>query len=272
MIVRSGRLLPSVIVGALLSGSLALGAGTASAADNDPCYVGLRQGVVQGDDCVTTDGTLLGTLAQATLGRLATVVEPSAPATQPATSTGTGSGSSSTGGVGSALDGVTGPLTGTTGTATGTTGSTGGGTATGTTGNATTGNTTTDPAANTAPPAGPAVLPAAPPVLPAPDVRGVPAAFASAPGGLAARLPMLGFGPSLNPALLNVPLSPPLRTLVGQNQASPVTTTSDVQAMAFDGSGGLGTPAIIGVLILAGLGGFALRHRVLRRVRTGARG
>ena len=111
----------------------------------------------------------------------------------------------------------------------------------------------------------------APSGVQAPDVRGgllTPAV--SAPGGLAARVPALGFG-TVDPRLLMVPTGSPLRTLTGVTPGSPVTTSSDVQAMALDGlPSGLGTPAVLGVLILSTLAGFALRHRVLRRVRLAA--
>ena len=117
---------------------------------------------------------------------------------------------------------------------------------------------------------GQAVVPA-PSGVQAPDVRGgllTPAV--SAPGGLAARVPALGFG-TVDPRLLMVPTGSPLRTLTGVTPGSPVTTSSDVQAMALDGlPSGLGTPAVLGVLILSTLAGFALRHRVLRRVRLAA--
>ena len=54
MVVRSDRLLPSVIVGALVTGALALGAGVAGAAeDGAPCHVAVLEGVVDGDKCVT---------------------------------------------------------------------------------------------------------------------------------------------------------------------------------------------------------------------------
>ena len=66
-------------------------------------------------------------------------------------------------------------------------------------------------------------------------------------------------------------LAAALPVLAQGQTAAPVTTSSDVQAMALDGlPGGLGTPAVLGVLILSTLAGFALRHRVLRRVRLAA--
>ena len=76
---------------------------------------------------------------------------------------------------------------------------------------------------------------------------------------------------TVNPALLMAPVGNPLRTLGGENGGSPVTTASQVQAMAFDQlPGGLGTPSVAGVLILSTFAAFALRHRVLRRARLAA--
>jgi hypothetical protein len=78
-----------------------------------------------------------------------------------------------------------------------------------------------------------------PSALPAPDVRGgvLPNANLLAPGGasggLAATTPAHGFG-TLDPSLLLAPAGSPLRTLTGVDEGSPVTTVSDVQAMAFD--------------------------------------
>ncbi|MDD7923143.1 hypothetical protein [Actinomycetospora chibensis] len=101
-------------------------------------------------------------------------------------------------------------------------------------------------------------------------MRGAVALTGFAPGGLMAGVPALRFG-SFDPSLLRVPAGSPLRTLTGVTPGSPVTTSSDVQAMALDGlPSGLGTPAVLGVLILSTLAGFALRHRVLRRVRLAA--
>ncbi|HSK59643.1 MAG TPA: hypothetical protein VK935_11390 [Actinomycetospora sp.] len=89
-------------------------------------------------------------------------------------------------------------------------------------------------------------------------------------GGLAATTPALGFG-TFDPSLLLAPAGSPLRTLTGVDQGSPVTTVSDVQAMAFDSlPGGLGMPAVTGTLILSAFAAFALRHRVLRRARMAA--
>lgn len=275
MIIRPGRLLPSVIVGAVLTGALALGAGTASAADpvdGDPCYVGSQQGIVGALNCVTAAGAVLGPLTEAHLGTL------------PATDTGTTTtGSAGTDGTGTAsgtgTPGTTGASegTGNTGSADGsgttTTGSAGATTTGGTGTTTTTGDTGTTGGGTL--PASVVQQPLAPaPALPAPDVRGVPAAAAfSAPGGLAARIPTLHFGAPSNPALLMAPIGSPLRTLATPGEGSPVTTSSDVQAMAFDNlPGGLGTPAVTGAVILSALGAFALRHRVLRRARLSPAG
>ncbi len=94
-----------------------------------------------------------------------------------------------------------------------------------------------------------------------------PNAFGTAPpGGLATGA--AGFG-GYNPGLSLAPLGSPLRTLTGQDGASPGTTASQVQAMAVDRlPGGLGTPAVLGVLVLSTLAALALRHRVLRRARA----
>ena len=89
-------------------------------------------------------------------------------------------------------------------------------------------------------------------------------------GGLAATTPALGIG-TLDPSLLLAPAGSPLRTLTGVDEGSPVTTVSDVQAMAFDNlPGGLGMPAVTGTLILSAFAAFALRHRVLHRARMAA--
>ncbi|WP_433782244.1 hypothetical protein ACQPX6_20345 [Actinomycetospora sp. CA-101289] len=89
-------------------------------------------------------------------------------------------------------------------------------------------------------------------------------------GGLAATAPALGFG-TFDASMLLAPQGSPLRTLTGVDEGSPVTTVSDVQAMAFDNlPGGLGMPAVFGVLILSAFAAFALRHRVLRRARMAA--
>ena len=237
MPVRPGRLLPSVIVGALVTGALALGAGTALAAPTDgaPCYVGETQGKVDGANCVTSGGSILGSLLEATLGRLPVVeVEP-----PPTTTTTTRTTTSSTV-----------PRT-------------------------TTATTRTSPpvvverSRVVAPAPPPAQIARPPAPVAAPQANLLSPALGS-PGGLAAGTPALGFG-TLDPSLLLAPAGSPLRTLTGVDEGSPVTTVSDVQAMAFDDlPGGLGTPAITGTLILSAFAAFALRHRVLRRARLAA--
>jgi hypothetical protein len=248
MLVRPDRLLPSVIVGALLTGALALGAGTASA-DSATCTVdGERFTLIPG---VLTAGPaeecrdVLG--LPATLAAVRKLVSDAVP------------------------DAVPDPAPTTTTT------------------------TTAPPTTTTAAPrddaqrngrqqadqaeaqhraqqeaAQRAAAEAAQRAAQQQAAGGAAlvAPAAGAPGGLAATVPLLNFG-TPNPALLLAPPGSPLRTLAGENTGSPVTTTSDVQAMAFDNMpGGMGTPAVVGVLILSTLGAFALRHRVLRRAGT----
>lgn len=262
MVVRSGRLLPSVIVGALVTGALTLGAGTASAdpitdllgstkclLDNVPTLLGdeYRRDPVT-NECErislpvpqTGSGDTGGETADSSPGGIP-IILPSVPEI-PGNSTGTPSESSENSGDGSPA-------------------------VTNDAGNAS--EIVSNTAASTGGPAQAAVP--APSGVQAPDVRaGLLTPAVSAPGGLAARVPALGFG-TVDPRLLMVPTGSPLRTLTGVTPGSPVTTSSDVQAMALDGlPSGLGTPAVLGVLILSTLAGFALRHRVLRRVRLAA--
>jgi hypothetical protein len=252
MLVRPGRLLPSVIVGALVTGALALGAGAASAEER--CVLGLQSFPVGGN--VTEDGQgrclldgetpTLGELLSVVTGTVEAVVtppEPVAPSTTRSATQSTRNGAS---------EGA----------------------------EATSGGSQGRQAAEQDQRAAQqraqqeaaqrAAADAAQRAAQAQAARVVPAAPAAAPGGLAAGVPALSFG-TPNPALLLVPPGSPLRTLAGQDEGARVTTTSDVQAMAFDNlPGGMGTPAVIGVLILSTLGAFALRHRVLRRARTTA--
>lgn len=269
MLVRPDRLLPSVIVGALLTGALALGAGTASAApttckssDGVDFVVKDTISVLTGSLC-SLSGSLGSTAEELKAADWQTLAQYEAaltPATGGNESAGAGSGGSIIPGVDPIEEN---PLPADSGTSTDTDESAGG------TGNGTAEGSGGTGAAVT--PGGPAqggVQPAS--ALPAPDVRGAVAApaLAAAPGGLAATVPLLNFG-TPNPALLLAPPGSPLRTLAGENTGSPVTTTSDVQAIAFDNMpGGMGTPAVVGVLILSTLGAFALRHRMLRRART----
>ena len=92
-----------------------------------------------------------------------------------------------------------------------------------------------------------------------------PAAF-SGSMPMASLLNLAGYNPGL---LLTAPPGSPLKTIGSTDPASAVTSSSDVQAMAFNGpNNGLGVPAVLGVLILAGLAGFAVRHRMLARRRS----
>jgi hypothetical protein len=260
MPVRPGRLLPSVIVGALVTGALAWGAGTASAAD--PITIDdLLSG--QCIDPDTRQATLIveGLTRDATTGvcepvRTATpepevVIDPPDVEIDPSPD----------------VDPAPDPIIDLDPESSGTT------------------DDSDD--TNNVPPAGPGsggnggpqpgpVFIQPPSALPAPDVRGgvLPNANLLTPGGayggLAATTPALGFG-TLDPSLLLAPAGSPLRTLTGVDEGSPVTTVSDVQAMAFDNlPGGLGMPAIAGTLILSAFAAFALRHRVLHRARMAA--
>lgn len=256
MSVRSGRVLPSVIVGALVTGALALGAGTAGAAGTCTSSDGetfllsgsLERGADGGCEAPGLLGGLAGALralgyevapktTQAVEDALPSVTLPpttTPPVTVPA-SPGSGSDAS---GANASQDQE--------------------------------GQRLADQQAASQQTRAQQVVVRPPSALPAPDVRSALVPAVSAPGGLAARVPALRFG-TFDPSLLRVPAGSPLRTLTGVTPGSPVTTSSDVQAMAFDDlPGGLGTPSVVGVLILAGLAGFALRHRVLRRVRVAA--
>lgn len=268
MLVRPGRLLPSVIVGALVTGALALGAGTAAA-----------EPVIPGDllstecvDRVTGEKKLVTALLERATSGFCDVV------TAVTDGSGSADGGASDGGVGGVADGVGGAVDGTAdgvldpgdeGTGTDLTGGNQDGTTDGA--GSTDGSGSGDPTDGAAgPAAGPAPGGPPPAALPAPDVRGLAAPLATAaPGGLAAMVPTLNFG-APNVGLLS-PLGSPLRPLTGLTPASPVTTTSDVQAMALDSvPAGLGTPAVVGTLILSALAAFALRHRVLHRARRAA--
>ncbi|MEJ2889382.1 hypothetical protein [Actinomycetospora aeridis] len=268
MIARRGRLLPSVIVGALVTGALTLGAGTASAAGT--CLLGLTPYPVRGDVTEAPDGTCLVNGVKPTVDQLLGALGLTSSSDADASGSG---GEEPTGGNSetpvisvpiptlptgddTSVDPAT-PTGSDEGTDAGSGGAGGPDAGTGTSGGPVSGSQTVGGGQ-------------APSGLPAPDVRGAVAAPAlAAPGGLAAaRMPLLNFG-TPNPALLLAPPGSPLRTIAGENTGSPVTTTSDVQAMAFDNlPGGMGTPAVIGVLILSTLGAFALRHRILRRARS----
>ncbi len=265
MVVRSGRLLPSVIVGALVTGALALGAGVAGA-EPLTCTANGQTGIALGNKCVNPSNVddVFGLLDPATQSAAETpsqapVADPSPTAANPGPLPGVGEA------LGDTVDKLTG---GNSAAGAGGAGSSG----TGASSSTTDSETAVGGASGAATVGGPAqaAVPA-PSGVQAPDVRGALLAPAvSAPGGLSARVPMLGFG-TVDPRMLMVPTGSPLRTLTGVTPGSPVTTSSDVQAMALDGlPSGLGTPAVLGVLILSTLAGFALRHRVLRRVRLAA--
>lgn len=267
MIVHRGRLLPSVIVGALVTASLTLGAGVASAAprtcrssDGVDFVVSGTVSLLAGTVC-SLDDLLEATADELTAAGLQTLAQ-----YQAALDEAPGGNESAGGGSGTPimpLPDLTGDNTPTSDPAPSTEAD----------GSSAGGESGPAPGAGGGSGAGPAsggpaqgVAPAS--ALPAPDVRGVVAAPAlAAPGGLAAGVPALTIGRP-NPALF-APLGSPLRTLTGVSPGSPVTTSSDVQAMAFDDlPGGMGTPAVVGVLILSTLGAFALRHRILRRARS----
>ena len=87
-------------------------------------------------------------------------------------------------------------------------------------------------------------------------------------GAVPAGLNLFGTTPYDPALLLAAPAGSPLRTLAGADPASLVTSSSQMQAMAFDGlPDGVGVPATLGSLILAALGAFALRHRLVGRGR-----
>lgn len=278
MLVRPDRLLPSVIVGALVAGALAFGAGTASAAGT--CLLGIQRFDVGGAVTEDSDGTcLLNGVKPSLDGLVAFVAGSSTPSAAADPGDSGSSGGDVVSGVGDVVSGVGDAVTGAGGSTTGGSQDTESESATGSGGEPSAGAGTAagtgtgggGPAAGGPAAGGPALGAAlvAPAALPTPDVRAAVAPTAlTAPGtGFLAGLPTLSFGRP-NPGLF-APLGSPLRTLTGVAPGSPVTTSSDVQAMAFDDlPGGLGTPAITGVVILSVLGGVALRHRVLRRART----
>ena len=119
--------------------------------------------------------------------------------------------------------------------------------------------------------AAPAAVAAAQPLaagqsLLAPGVGATPSALTGAPFA-----PALGnavYDPAL---LLGAPANNPLVSMASADPASAVTTASQVQAMALQNlPGGLGVPAVLGVIILAGLGALVVRSRILRRVKKAA--
>ncbi|MHC1561280.1 hypothetical protein ACR9E3_20140 [Actinomycetospora sp. C-140] len=268
MIVRPARPLPSVIVGALLVGSLGLGAGSA-AADPETCTAGGQRFEVARLLERAPDGQcLLGgvaALADSLVGlgyQVVTETTGTAEAARTATEQAASNAANTVDAAAGAGASAASPSSAS--VPSGAAAGTDGGASTDTSAGAVSG---VGAVAGSQAPVAPASA-----VIPAPDVRGAPVAFAAAGGLATARVPMLSFGPA-NPALLFAPLGSPLRTLAGQGAGSPVTTSSDVQALAVDGlPGGVGTPTVLAVLVLASLGAFALRHAVLRRVRGDAGG
>lgn len=70
------------------------------------------------------------------------------------------------------------------------------------------------------------------------------------------------------PGAVDLPGDATVLQALGGDSAG-VTTSSRVSALGLDGlhrSGGV--PAVLGVIIMSGLGGFALRHRILSRLRS----
>ena len=265
MLVRPGRLLPSVIVGALVTSALALGAGTAAAEEISLEACQASRGEVSANGLICTVGQIPYTIV---------TEDSTAPSGDDERDDGGSGNDSSSGPVGEeggggtvivipdvipdeepeseTPDPTTQPSTG-----------------------QNQGNVVNRGGRVSVVQAPPPAIVQRPSALPVPDVRGGVAPnllspALGAPGGLAAGAPRLGMG-TLDPAMLLAPAGSPLRTLTGVDEGSPVTTASDVQAMAFDNlPGGLGTPAVTGTLILSAFAALALRHRVLRRARLAA--
>ncbi|GAA4822585.1 hypothetical protein GCM10023201_05670 [Actinomycetospora corticicola] len=276
---RPGRLLPSVIVGGLLASGLALGAGTASAADADSahCYIGTTLYKILDADKVSKDGNdckVNGSILSSLTGIATGLLEPATTVADGATST--PSGGSTTPGAAGGDATANNPTTGTPSGAgagndstsgTDTKAGTGNGTASGN-GTATGNGTGTKPAPAVVAPApapvgAPAPLGAAGPVgaLPAlPPLGGI------APAGLATNLFAAN---SYDPGLLfGSPLGNAASALFSPKADSDVTTVSQAQVLPTAASSGYGTPATIGVIILACLIGFAVRHRVISRMKA----
>ena len=280
-----GRVLPSVIVGGLLMGGLALGTGAASAAtctQGEKTYeIGSSADVVPsstGSCELTTEGLAKGlTAALSSLTPVATNPSSSTPGTTPA----------DTNPVDTNLPGAN--LPGTTPVASGSGEPKAGGGSKGKPhGNhVPSGNSqstvktglrnTTAPvvlapaplpgAVAAAPPAALPGLPVAPGLgLPALGGAFAPAALAggSLPGGLSSSLFGANFG---NPALLaGTPLGAAATSLYQPQADSAVTTVSHSEALAAGAQRGIGTPTAIAAIALAGVVGILVRSRVLRRI------
>lgn len=255
---RPGRLLPSVIVGGLLISGLALGAGTASAATcksatgADVPNLGV---MIKADASGACELTALGTKTYGTLDAAVTALlggaEDKAP--EPATPTATLPDSNS------GVPKDTEPSAG---------------------GKPSVETTSSAPAKPTAPVVAPVGQPPAA-VLP-PPALGAPAPLAAAGpvGALPALPPLAGVAPAglasslfganaYDPGLLmGSPLGNAASALFSPQADSAVTTVSQAQALAATGTSGYGTPVTIGVIILACLIGFAVRHRVISRMKS----
>lgn len=247
MLVRPGRLLPSVIVGALVTGALALGAGTASGAEI--CEVEGQKFTVEAPFTVDDEGNcrdVLGVVPALSVVRelLKAVVPPpttmtSAPPTSSTSPTPTATTTPRTSASQQNAQSQADQL-------------------------AARQRAQQEAAARDA---AAAAQRAAQAQAAAPANLLAPGAVGGA--GLLAGVPALNFG-APNLALL-APAGSPLRVMAAEDAGARVTTTSDVQAMALDSvPAGLGTPAVVGTLILSALAAFALRHRVLHRARRAA--
>ncbi|WP_433803183.1 hypothetical protein [Actinomycetospora sp. CA-084318] len=276
---RPGRLLPSVIVGGLLISGLALGAGTASAAqilkDGAVCTIktkptdadaeqdktsGYWIGKVDGDLCkqtVTVPATVVSAAADAVTGTVGAVTGGDS-TTEPAPTTKTvtlGAVSSSSEEQKAQADKAASDKAAA---------------------KAAADKAAADKAAadRLAAQQGRAVVP--PPALGAP----APLAAAGPVGALPALPPLAGVAPAglasslfganaYDPGLLmGSPLGNAASALFSPQADSAVTTVSQAQALAATGTSGYGTPVTIGVIILACLIGFAVRHRVISRMKS----
>lgn len=268
-----GRVLPSVIVGGLLVGGLALGTGVAAAAAST-CTDGTNSYDISGSKAVEADAAGKCQLTSGAVGTVLAVALktlPKVPADTSATTNDTNSSDSAPVAIIPAPSSSTKPSprprhdhgAGSLGT----TPSTG-----------QTGTRNTPAPAVLAPaalaPAGavarPAALPGLPlaPGLPLPGAAGVFPPFAlaggSLPGGLSSGL----FGADVgNPALLaGTPLGAAATSLFAPQADSAVTTVSHSEALASGAPGGVGTPTAIAAVALACVVGILVRSRVLRRI------
>ncbi len=273
-----GRVLPSVIVGGLLVGGLALGVGTASAAAGSCTYLGQEYplashpGLTQnGTNCASTDtsksvGDILGLSGNTAPGTnlgdtnapVTSAPDPTPVATNPLP-------------VQNPLP-VPKPVPKREHRGSPNKTQTGGGTT------VQGGSAAALPAAALPAAALPAAAVAAPPAavagLPlAPGLPGLglPAGFAptalaggSLPGGLSSSLFGANFG---NPALLaGTPLGAAAASLYQPQADSAVTTVSHSEALATGAPRGIGTPTAIAAIALACVVGILVRSRVLRRI------